>query len=354
MNGPYISAGGLCTGVGVGVEASCAAIRAGLSGLDECPWLDDAGRPIVGVALRGFERARLGDRLLAMLAGVIEEAATRWQQRIIPCCVVAWPSAADHAVPSETELELELESRLGIEIGTLRLVLGDELASVRALSLAWQQLNAESLQACLVCGVDSWFDTVRLATLASQQRLRTLDESDGIAPGEAAASVWVTPRPAYVDAPRVLGIGVGSEAGTLLDDRPLVGLGMTQAIRGALAHARLEFSQIDFVLSDLGGETYHFTELSLATARLQVTPRDLWHPAEFVGSVGVAAGPLAWIVAEQAARGGWAPGRLVACTSSGLGSERGALLLSLPPVDDHSGPRIAAPIPSRSATEFAL
>lgn len=326
----HIAIGGLCCPVGLTIETSCAAIRAGIDRLDELPWRDDEGRPVIGAALPGLEDTPLVERMLHMLASVITESGQRWQRTRIEQCIVVWPDRREAGLElDDRALASELSRRSGIELVALHRMVGNQTTAVHALIHARQQLQAQpQLDACLVCAVDSLIDIRTIAALAARARLRTLDESDGIAPGEAAAAVWVGQRVATRGGPRVLGIGLAREPATILDDRPLLGDGMTTAIRDTLSGLPLE--QVDYLLSDLGGEHYHFLELSLANVRMKADTRDIWHPAEFIGSTGVAAAPIAWILAEQAGAQQWSPGSKVLCTSSAEQGERAAVLLDTP------------------------
>jgi 3-oxoacyl-[acyl-carrier-protein] synthase-1 len=326
--GIHIGLGGLCCPVGLELEPACAAIRAGIDRLDVLPWRDDAGLPIVGAAVPGLEGVPLVERMLHMLASVIAQAAARERRKRIERCLVAWPDRREAALALEGRaLAAELARRSGVEIAELVRIVGDETSAVRALGQARDGLQDSAVEGVLVCAVDSLLDPRTLATLAEHARLRTLDESDGIAPGEAAAAVWVGRRPA-VSGAHVLGIGFAHESATVLDDRPLLGLGMSAAIREALGGLALD--QVDYLISDLGGEHYHFLELSLANSRAQADTRDVWHPAEFIGSVGVAAAPLSWIIAGRASAQGWSRGPKVLCTTSAERGERAAVLLDAP------------------------
>lgn len=350
MSGPlHLALGGLCCPVGFTLESSCAAIRAGIDRLDELPWRDDEGNPVIGAALPGLDGTPLVERMLHMLANVITQSGQRFERARIDRCVVVWPERREARLElDDRALAAELSRRCGIEIVALHRIVGDETTAVHALIQARDQLQAQpQLDACLVCAVDSLIDIRTIAALAARSRLRTLDESDGIAPGEAAAAVWVSQRALDRGGPRVLGIGLAREPATLLDDRPLLGLGMTAAIRGALADLPLD--RVDYLISDLGGEHYHFLELSLATLRSKADSRDIWHPAEFIGSVGVAAAPVAWILAARAGARRWSPGAMVLCTSSADQGERAAVLLDTP-----AAPEPDPAIATRMRRDFAI
>lgn len=343
----YLAGAGLVTPVGFGIEANCAAIRGGLDRLDELPWHDDDGLPIIGAAVTGLDEAPVSERLLALLAAVVEESARRWQVEQLERLVIAWPGDAPGPYAGEAELLAQLVQRSGVAIGALERVLGDESAGPAALERAAAHLGA-GVERCLVCGVDSFLGPRRLASLARTARLRSLDESDGIAPAEAAAALWVARRPLYGGGPRVLGFGVGHEPASPVNDVPLRAQGMRDAVASALAQAGLALDQVDYVLSDLGGEAFHFREHALSNQRLHADHPELWHLSEFLGSHGAASGPVAWVVSEHASHQGWAPGRRVLVTASSLDGQRAALLLEHPASAQASAPA------ERPAGSFAL
>ena len=84
----------------------------------------------------------------------------------------------------------------------------------------------------------------------------------------------------------VIGLGFAQEQEPVLTEGPLLGLGLAQAGRAALAEAELPMEEIDFRLSDVTGESYGFREQTLVQARLIRTKREaqpLWHCADSIG-----------------------------------------------------------------------
>ena len=109
------------------------------------------------------------------------------------------------------------------------------------------------------------------------------------------------------------------------------GLGLTEAVRTALAEAKLGLHEIDCRFSDVTGELYGFKELPLVEGRLMRVVRKreqpLWHWAEVIGDSGAAAGALQLVAADEAFRKGYAPGERIIClTSAGPGDRASAVL----------------------------
>src|SRR5262249_20710957 len=152
-------------------------------------------------------------------------------------------------------------------------------------------------------------------------RLKTPANRDGAIPGEAAAAVLLQKRPSSAAVTEITGVGFGQETAHILSDKPLLGLGLTEAVRKALAEAKLGMHEIDCCFSDVTGELYGFKELPLVEGRLsrvvRKQERPLWHWAEAIGDSGAAAGALQLAGADEAFRKGYAPGdRLLCLTSS--------------------------------------
>jgi len=188
--------------------------------------------------------------------------------------------------------------------------------------------------ACILAGVDSLLPIPTLTSLQGRGRLLTSKNSNGFIPGEAAAAVLVAAR-SRSPVPELVCRGFGSqtEAAIVESDEPLRAEGMTRAIRAALDDGKATFDEIDYRLADLSGEQYGFKEAALAMGRILRRTKmqfDLWHPADSVGEVGAATGPLLLGVALTAFRKGYAPGRGVLVHLSGDEGSRIALVLTPP------------------------
>ncbi|MEM9462923.1 MAG: hypothetical protein AAGF11_52765 [Myxococcota bacterium] len=156
-----------------------------------------------------------------------------------------------------------------------------------------------------------------------------MSNSDGIAPGEAAACLLVEVSGAPAAA-RISGVGQGFETATLDSDDPLRADGLCQAVREALSGSRLTMNDLDFRLADAGGEGYDFKEQTLALIRLlRQRERDLplWLHAQAIGTVGVAAGLVEVVQAVHAIARGYAPGGRALCTVGDHDGQRGVLVI---------------------------
>lgn len=330
MSSLYLRPAGLCCALGLDLRAATLAIRAGIAALDELWILDDEGEPIVGAEVPGLDRLPASRRVLALLTRVIEEAARAAELEIVDRCVVVCSEVATRRLRLlGPELAALVHARTGVELRALELIAGDETSAVRVLA----RLELEPGREVLLCATDSSIDAYTLARASS--RLRRDDSGrqrarDGFSPGEAAACVWVgrAPRPGAV---RVAGLGFALESATILDARPHAALAMTAAAREALQQAGCSIDEVGQWISDLAGEHYEFNELALAGARLPVRrgpEPELCHTSEFVGSVGVAAAVVSWILAGEAGEAGQDPrARRALCSSSSAEGARALVVL---------------------------
>jgi 3-oxoacyl-[acyl-carrier-protein] synthase-1 len=144
-----------------------------------------------------------------------------------------------------------------------------------------------------------------------------------------ARDQWDQPRPAVLS---VAGLGLAQETQTLDAGKASRGQALGAAMRQALAEAGLGAQALHTRLSDASAESYFFEDASYAWSRVQrVRSPDGYRfttPANRVGHVGAAAGPLMLALALDAARKQWAEGPHTMLQLSSAGPERGAIVVS--------------------------
>ena len=329
---------GMVSAVGLSAPASCAAIRCAIDNFQETRFIDRGGEWLIAasVALEQPWRGRI--KLIKMAARAIAEA------------LHSTPGLNPHDTPLLLGLaEAERPGRLeGLDKGLLHAI-EDELGLrfhpssnviVRGrVSAAVALLNARTLihQAghhhVLVAGVDSFLSAPTLAAFEERQRLLTSQNSNGFIPGEGASAV-VLASPLGSAGPQLtcIGLGFGMEKATVeAEDIPLRAEGLTQAVRAALSEAGCGLEQMDYRLTDLSGEQYYFKEASLALGRSLRVRKEffhLWHPADCIGEVGAAIGPVMLAVALAASRKGYGEGPNIFCHLGNDAGERAVALLS--------------------------
>jgi len=284
----------------------------------ELPYRDNLGVPVVGATVPGLPLSQpRTHRLLEILTSALRDCLVGVdipQTQPIPLLV----GLSEEGRPGGgAELAGQIVSVLGARLGrrfhpALSQVFSiGHTSAFEALRTARALLEDVAVPACLVCGVDSYINAPSLLWLERTLRLKTPLNSDGVIPGEAAAAILVQrERPAGA-AVRIVGLGFGRERATVLDEDPLLGLGMAEAARAALKEAGLAWHDTHFRLSDVTGESYGFRELALAEARLaraRLEKHPIWHPADSIGDCGAAAGLVVLVMGYRALDRGYAPG----------------------------------------------
>jgi len=333
---------GLVCPVGLNAEASCAAMRAGISAFEELPYCDNDGEPIMGAIVPGLtmDSRHFEKRLIAMLAAAVAE------------CLAKVPEIATEKVPvlvglAETDRPGFPASLAGTIIGKLQnsldIMFHAELSRViptghtsgfEALAIAREILKNDEVTACVVCGVDSYIRAGSLLWLDEHWRLKTEENSDGVIPGESASAVLVTDKRLIEDITniQVVGLGFAHEEINVLSEEPLLGLGLSESLRSAFVDARIGFGEIDFRFSDVTGESYGFREQMLTLSRVMRVRREesipIWHCSEFIGDIGAAVGVCQLIMAYQAFNKEYIPGEAGICYTSAVLGSRAVVILA--------------------------
>lgn len=310
-------------------------MRAGISRFTELPYAIERDAAVIGAVvptlpgqLRG--RARLIELLVQACTGLEALLSANWDPSQLP--LILCTRSSELPGPAVDDLIREIEQRLGLTFGakhSAHLARG-QVAAFEALAQARLVIANGQAKACLIAAVDSLLDARTLAWLASHKRLKWSRQSDGIIPGEAACVSVVTALHLGASSLAIHGLGFGTETATVLNNDPLLGLGMASACRAALAEAGLAMHEVDFRLSDVAGESYAFEELALAQTRLMRktrTTQDLWHPGSTIGDCGAAAGLLQLAWAEQAFARGYAPGPVALAHTGNSGGRRAVALV---------------------------
>lgn len=308
-----ITSTGMACCVGLGAEAACAAMRAGISMFHELPYSDNRGETLIGTtvpdlpaALRGS--ARLVEILCLALGDCLQRSGkvdTSQVPLLVGLAEANRPGSPDLAASVVRQVEQKLGKKFHPQYS--RAFERGHTAGFRALAEARALLQKRAVPACLVCGVDSYVNAHSLAWLEQHWRLKTPENADGVIPGEAAAAVMLQAGEAQGKSPgegvRVTGLGFAQEPVDVFSEEPLLAVGLAEAARAALAEAGQEIHEIDIRLSDVTGELYGFKEQSLALTRLLRQRREefpLWHCADSIGDTGAAAGVCQLVMAFHA------------------------------------------------------
>ena len=342
---------GLVTGVGFSTEASCAAIRVGITGFIETRFMYD-GEFIQGCPVPFDPPVRGRQNLIEMAIMAINEAIEPLLAKNIatsnvpvllclseterPGRFAGLDDSMLQAIAERMELKFHPQSAIiaeGRVGGAKALVLAEDIIARD------QQINH-----VLVCGVDSYLATNTLNHFYDERRLLTAENSDGFIPGEAACAILLGSVDGNTDAAiAISGIGFGNEPAPINSEEPLRSDGLVEAIRQAMSQAGTTYAKLAYRLTDNAGEQYGFKDSALAMTRVvrPVKPEfDIEHPSDCIGQVGAAIVPTMLACADMAERKEYAPGRTmgdgVCCHVSNDGAERAAFIIrSISEIETH-------------------
>jgi 3-oxoacyl-[acyl-carrier-protein] synthase I len=338
---------GASTPVGRGAWASAAAVRAGVSGFAQHPFMiDTAGEPMRAAFASWIDIGVQGiDRFEALLMPAIEEAlavlkestasAQRW------ALALGLPSARP-GLPEKLadELLARVPRRHAGVFGGVAVFQTGHSAGLRGVQAAFKRLSQGLLDACVVAGVDSWLEPETLEWLEANDQLHSagpLNNAWGFIPGEGAGALLLM-RAGVAEAlglaplGTALGVGVATEAKRIKTETVCIGEGLTEAFRGALASMPAG-AKVSDIYCDINGEPYRADEFGFTALRTKEhfeSASDFVAPADCWGDVSAASGLLHLVLACAAAHKGYAKGPLVFAWASAEMGERAAALLAMP------------------------
>ncbi len=340
LDASHIVGLGARTVVGLLPETSAAAIRAGISRVEEYAHMIDAtGQPLRGAydrkldeGLPGVERmAALAEHALAVLA-----ARTCSGGALSLPLLLALPEARPgFSIADERILERRLARPHGnLNLSSVRTVSRGHAGALEALHLAVQSVQSSAEGACVVGGIESYFEPRTLSWLSQNGQLMRVDARSAFFPGEAACFAMVasdaTRRKLRLPSLAVVrGTGVTTEQAGIKTDRDNLGIGLSEAV-GQACHALGPRDLVHEVYCDINGERYRAEEWGLAILRTGQWFRD---PARYVapagqwGDIGAATGTALAMLAIAAWQRGYARGPLAMLFAGSEAGRRGAVVL---------------------------
>lgn len=300
---------GLVTPVGLRADASCAALRAGVSRLESLPDLkirvdEEELDYVIGATVSPLVKGLLGpERLLKMMRPAFAEAledAGLDQQRLGVFLGTSGSSPAGRVLNYDDAVRDNLLASVpkGFTVERAKLVQAGRASVQKSLRSAALALEQNMVDAVVVGAVDSWVTPRALQWLRREGRLPEYPRHTGNPPAEAAGFlVLELPEAAKARGARTYAHIVAS-AGRLESARwgeASNATALTQAIQAVVgdvedAHA--------VVVSDLDGERYRAMEWVMAEPKAMWYHRSLdhWNPADCIGDSGAAMGAvmLAW------------------------------------------------------------
>jgi len=341
---------GMRTAVGSSAQQTYASLRAGISGIRELNWAKDRNvDPVLGGAVDYLTDEMQGvARLFVMAAPAMQEAfrqvlstdemarssrwaifllTGKWETNLKPPPLVSGTFCEAHLAKLQRQTGLPVDARWSL--GT-----GGQAEIYFALENAWNLIDSGQVDYVMVGGVDSLLQFEVLYDLDLRLRLKTAYQSEGFIPGEAAAFLVFRAYKATFEkgsgTATIAGLGTALEKNTHDSDEPCFGEGLSKALRSTFRHHESVIAELDGVVCDLDGERYRAKEWALSYSRILGTcPGNppLWCPAESIGNVGAALGPICLGWAAAALEKGYAPGPCLLIWGSSDQGQRGAVFM---------------------------
>jgi 3-oxoacyl-[acyl-carrier-protein] synthase-1 len=330
--------------VGRSALASAAAVRAGISGLAQHPFMiDTAGEPMKVARAPWIEVAMgIRERLEALLFPAIDEALFPFEPAAslkvglslgLPAQRPGLPADLDRTLRAAIAQQYQ-----GRFVGVASFPSG-HAAGLQALDAAFRKLSQGGFDACVVAGVDSYIEPETLEWLEECDQLHSagpLNNAWGFIPGEGAGAVClmrgeVIQRSRMEPLAHVLGVGTAHEPKRIKTKTMCIGEGLSQAFRHAL-QALPPDAKVTDVYCDMNGEPYRADEYGFTCLRTKESfesASDFVAPADCWGDVAAASAPLFVGLAAIAGSKGYAKGPLAFAWGSSEGGERGAVLMDV-------------------------
>ncbi|MCU0634550.1 MAG: hypothetical protein MUE41_06735 [Gemmatimonadaceae bacterium] len=341
----YMVGAGIASPVGRSLVASATAVRAGLSGYAEHPFMLDQQCEPMNVARAPWLAAELplAERLVALGRDATRDAMHAFTDgALLPHgfaihVAIALPTDAMPRTAAEDAANTIARSGLtrsdAARVTAVTLVAGAAPAAVRAFAVVRDELLAGRCELALVVGVDSWLVPERLEALDRSGQLHSPTMPWGFTPGEGAGTCVL----ARGDTIRLRGWDAGAaiekvacavEPNPVGSGRVCLGDGVT-AVVGAVVNPDRPIGRI---VCDLNGEPVRAEEWGFASMRMREGFVDVTRfiaPACAWGDVGTASAPMLaalalaeWHLSDDAVE------RTLVWTSGGHDPQRGALVLA--------------------------
>lgn len=335
------------TAVGYSAAMTVASVRAGISMHSFHPFMvNTAAQPYkvcmlppleAGLAIEGRLTAMTRETTAQLLALLPESAGEVDFLLGLPSPRPGLPDALEGLMLEAVETIEKHSSGLQLFTAAKGYVSG-----VFALRSAIKRLESNTVEFCLVAGIDSYMNAETLLWLEITGQLYTQENPWGFIPGEAGAGCLIC-RASTAGAyglpilAQLTAATVAIEPDSDNFESVCVGRGLSEAVEQALAHLP-PGAWVDNLLCDTNGQVYRTDELGFMLARHGNTIRNIGKmqtPAGAWGDVGAATTPLLLALACAPGRSELAPesfGLILASTGyipPGVQQqgERGALLI---------------------------
>lgn len=332
---------GARTPLGFSAAASAAAVRAGISGIQNHPYMIDRfGEPMKVTRDVGIDAALNGpDRAAAIATAPALEALTPLRSigHSVPVAMIVSTGEPrpgqndDFAAGMYAQLRARLSRDVALAGGGSNA--GGHAGGILAIHHAYRMLKDDRAKFCLAGGVDTHLEPETLEWLDQHEQLHSDENTYGFCPGEGAGFCLMT----KLQTAREFGIkpllevvctAVASEENRIKTQTVCLGDGLTTAFRLLFDDAPSD--PVDRIICDMNGERYRANEYGFAVLRNPgrfKDAADFETPADCWGDVGAASGPLFVSLVTEAEARGYSKGPLSLIWASSENGTRAAALL---------------------------
>jgi 3-oxoacyl-[acyl-carrier-protein] synthase I len=333
-----VIAGGMVTSVGFNYESSCAAIRAGVSGVKRSNlWDPEVGEYLLAGKVNLPQWWQGVGKLADLVAPAIREcleAAKPEPAFSIPILLGVAPHDRPHRLARlDEEILDEVEWRLDLpRHSQSRIIAMGNVSGAIGVQRAQEILGAGIARYCVVAGVDSFVQQEVVDAYMARRRVVTKSNSNGFFPGEAGCAVLLGPREkTSKDSLTLTGLAYGYGEVPVTSEAASRGILLTELVREALGQAGLTMEDTFYRNTDISGEHDEFKEASFIPSRIQRKPlpylHEVWHPAEYLGEIGAAHVPCELGVSLHYGRRDAGPGPRGICQVGTDSGERAVIVV---------------------------
>lgn len=335
---------GARTPLGFSAAASAAAVRAGISNIQDHPYMVDrfgqlmkvARDPGIDVALAGPDRAVQ----IAVNPAMDALEPLRGAGLSVPVSLIV--STGEPRPGQDGDFSARVYAGLADRLSTLINIAGGgssasgHAGGLLAIHHACRMLREGRTSFCLVGGVDTYLEPETLEWLDDNEQLLSEENIYGFCPGEAAGFCLITTletaRASGCDPLlQVVGTSAAKEENRIKTQTVCLGEGLSTAFQTLFEDTATD--PVDRIICDMNGERYRGNEYGFAVLRNAdrfKDAADFETPADCWGDVGAASGPLyVGLVAEAEARS-YRKGPLSLIWASSENGARAAALLAGP------------------------
>lgn len=343
----YAAAVGASTPVGRDAWSSAAAVRAGVSGFAQHPYMvDTAGEPMraaiapwLDIDCQGQERFEA--LLFPAIDQVLQPLAAGGDPKIRVALALGLPSARP-GLPTELgdALRASIVKRYPNRFVVQAVLENGHAAGLLGLHAAVRKMVEGAFDICVLAGVESYLAPETLEWLEQNEQLHgagPLNNAWGFIPGEGAGAALLGTERALAGLQltplgQVLGVGTALEQNRIKTKTVCIGEGLTAAFREGLSGLP-SGAKVTDVYCDMNGEPYRADEFGFAALRTKEwfeSASDFIAPADCWGDVSAASAPLALVLSVAASKNAYSNGPFSFLWASSESGERGAALFALP------------------------